>query len=150
MDTNQGDNISKNLFNNVNSKYIIAKIIDHVQKPIWLELFKYNKNIQNRLNIFIYDYKEYYEKFTPIILEIIPVKNSVGTFINLDDKEKDYYHIYFNDSKIEIKRYDITKEDKITKIKIIIDYQIESFKGLFSEVQCIESITFKKFKRSNT
>ena len=50
----------------------------------------------------------------------------------------------------EIKnKYEINKIDKVTKIKIIIDYQIKSFKELFSDCYCIESINFKKFYRNN-
>ena len=45
--------------------------------------------------------------------------------------------------------YNIDEEDKVTKIKIIIDYQVKSFKGLFSLCECIESINFKKFYRNN-
>ena len=45
--------------------------------------------------------------------------------------------------------YYIEEEDKVTKIKIIIDYQVKSFKGLFSGCYCIESINFKKFYRNN-
>ena len=37
----------------------------------------------------------------------------------------------------------------MTKIKIIIDYQVKSFKELFSRCECIESINFKKFYRNN-
>ena len=37
----------------------------------------------------------------------------------------------------------------MTKIKIIIDYPVKSFKGLFSWCECIESINFKKFYRDN-
>ena len=37
----------------------------------------------------------------------------------------------------------------MTKIKIIIDYQVKSFKELFYKCECIESINFKKFYRNN-
>ena len=37
----------------------------------------------------------------------------------------------------------------MTKIKIIIDYQVKSFKELFSGCYYIESINFKKFYRNN-
>ena len=37
----------------------------------------------------------------------------------------------------------------MTKIKIIIDYQVKSFKDLFKRCECIESINFKKFYRNN-
>ena len=71
--------------------------------------------------------------------------------INIKDKENEiYYHIYFNDNNEEIKnKYYIEKEDKVTKIKIIIDYQVKSFKDLFLWCNCIESINFKKFYRNN-
>ena len=45
--------------------------------------------------------------------------------------------------------YYIEEEDKVTKIKIIIDYQVKSFKGLFNWCECIKSINFKKFFRNN-
>ena len=37
----------------------------------------------------------------------------------------------------------------MAKKKIIIDYQVKSFKGLFPRCECIESINFKKFYRNN-
>ena len=37
----------------------------------------------------------------------------------------------------------------MTKVKIIIDYQVKSFNGLFYKCDCIESINFKKFYRNN-
>ena len=37
----------------------------------------------------------------------------------------------------------------MTKIKIIIDYQVKSFKKLLCKCECIESIKFKKFYRNN-
>ena len=39
--------------------------------------------------------------------------------------------------------------DKISKINIFIDYQVESFNELFYNCKCIESICFKKFYRNN-
>ena len=96
------------------------------------------------------NYKEYSETFTPIEIKIIPTKGKYGKFININENDKLYYHIYFNDNKEEIKnKYEINEEDKITKIKIIIDYQVKSFKELFYWCECIESINFKKFYRNN-
>ena len=112
-----------------------------------LQIIKYNKIIQKRLNININDYKKYYET---IEIEIIPIKDKYGKFINIDENDKLYYHIYFNDNKEEIKnKYKIEEEDKVTKIKIIIDYQVKSFKELFYWYNCIESINFKNFYRNN-
>ena len=92
-----------------------------------LEIVKYNKRIQNRINLSVNDYKEYGE----IEIEIIPKKGEYGKFININENDELYYHIYFNDNKEEIKnKYEIKEEDKVTKIKIIIDYQVKSFYNL--------------------
>ena len=69
-------------------------------------------------------------------------------FININDADKLYYHIYFNNNKEEIKKNYINIDEE-TKIKIIIDAQINSFEKLFYNCYCIESIYFKKFYRNN-
>ena len=118
---------------NIKSDYFLRKIYDNMNKKKSLEIVKYNKKIQNRLNIKIRDYKEYSETFTSIEMEIIPRKNIYGRFINIiNENDELYYHIYFNDNINEIKnKYEIKEEDKVNKIKIIIDYQIISFEKLF-------------------
>ena len=108
--------------------------------------------IEHKTHIFyivsIKDYMEYSEILTPIEIEIIPNINKYGKFINYYINK--FFHIYFNDNKEEIKnKYYIEKEDKVTKIKIIIDYQVKSFKELFERCKCIKSINFKKFYRNN-
>ena len=134
------------IIENIKSRYILSKIYNNMTIKKKLEIVKYNKRIQNRLNLSVNDYKEYCE----IEIEIIPTKDKYGEFINIDVNDELYYHIYFNDNKEEIKnKYEINEEDKVTKIKIIIDYQVKSFNHLFSECGCIESINFKKFYRNN-
>ena len=106
--------------------------------------------------------KKYSETYSSI--EIIHDNGKYGRFIKVDENGKLYYHIYFNDNKDEIKNkyrikeneddiikheYYIEEEHKVTKIKIIIDYQVKSFKKLFDDCKCIESINFKKFYRNN-
>ena len=122
------------IIENIKSRYILSKIYDNMPKKKKLEIVKYNKRIQNRLNLSAKDYKEYSETFTPIEIEIIPDKGKYGKFININENDKLYYHIYFNDNKEEIKNkyrikeevdvtiheYYIDEEDKVTKIKIII------------------------------
>ena len=76
------------------------------------------------------------------------MKGKYGRFINIKKEDKKYFHIYFNDNK----KKEITslyKGDNVSKISIIIDYQIKSFSRLFSYCGCIESIKFKKFYRNN-
>ena len=134
----------------IKSNYFLQKLYDNMTKKKKLVIIKYNKKIQNRINLSVKDYKEYSETFTPIEIEIIPKKDKYGEFIKINENDKLYYHIYFNDNKEEIKnKYEIEEEDKVTKIKIIIDYQVKSFKGLFSGCYYIESINFKKFYRIN-
>ena len=146
---------------NIKSRYILSKIYDIMSKKKKLEIVKYNKRIQNRLILSIKDYKEYLETFTQIEIEIIPVKGEYGKFIHIDNEnDKLYYHIYFNDNIEEIKNkyeieedifgvtkhvYYIKEEDKVKKIKIIIDHQVKSIEKLFKDCECIESIKFKKF-----
>ena len=110
---------------------------------------KYNKYIKKRINININDFKEYSEKYSSIEIEIKLVNNKYSEFINIEKEEKKYYHIYFNNSKEEIKGNYINKDEEIKIIKIIIDYQVKSFEWLFYYCDCIESIYFKKFYRNN-
>ena len=130
----------------IKSDYFLQKLYDNMPKKKKLEIVKYNKKIQNRINLSVKDYKEYSEAYSSIEIEIIPTKGKYGKFININEKNKLYYHIYFNDNKEEIKnKYEIDEKDKVTKIKIIIDYQVKSFKELFYWCKCIESIFLKYF-----
>ena len=91
-----------------------------------LAIIRWNKKIQNRLNLNVKDYKEYSGTFTPIEIEIIPAKGKYGEFIKVDEKDKLYYHIYFNDNKEEIKnKYRIKEEDKLTKHEYYIKKRIK-------------------------
>ena len=51
--------------------------------------------------------------------------------------------------KKEIENTYFYKDNNVSKISIIIDYQIKSFSELFADCECIESIKFKKFYRNN-
>ena len=127
----------------------MQKLFGFIQTRISFKIIKSNNNIQKRLNININNYKDFSEKFSSIELEIIPIKYKYGSFINIKEEDKKYFHIYFNDNKEEIIKTELNKDDKVSKIKIIIDYQIKSFKELFYYCKCIESINFKKFYRNN-
>ena len=139
----------KGNFDNIKSKYILKQIFDNLNKNRFLKIMNYNKKIQNRLDININNYKKFSETYTTIEIEIIPIKNLIeksNSFI----KNLDNIHVYFNDNKKEeIKKYDITANDKVKKIKVLIDYQIKLLRGLFEYCKCIESISFIKFYRNN-
>ena len=105
----------------IRSKYILKQIFEHLNQKIFLKIIKHNKNIQNKLDINLNDYKKYCE----IEIEILPTEDKYykkGPFINFNNKEEEsYYHIYYNDKKEETKRKNrnyITKN--INKQKIII------------------------------
>ena len=137
---------SLNLLLKIKSKYFLEKLFQHLKQNLPLKIMKYNENLQNKINISINDYKSLSETE----IEIKPMEAQYGIFINYN-KEQDYsyIHIFFNDNNEEIKRNYINEDDKIIKIKIIIDYPMNSFVGLFKDCKCIESIDFKKFKRKD-
>ena len=149
-------NISKNeqlkeskLFKNLKSDFILKKIINIIKKNKSLEIFKYNKQLQKRLNININNYKEYSQLYSSIEIELKLVDNKYGRFINISYEEKEYYHIYFDNSIEEIKRNYLKDNEKVKLIKIIINYQVKSFEKLFQNSSYINSIFFKKFCRIN-
>ena len=137
---------SYNQLRNLKSDYFIQKIFEFMLERKSLETIRYNKNIQKRINININHYKAYSEEYSSIELDIIPVKGEYSKFIDIKEEDKKYFHIYFNDNKKkEIENMSLNIDDNVSKISIIIDYQIKSFSGLFFNCKCIESIIFKNF-----
>ena len=104
---------SKDIFENLKGNYILKKIFDNLKRKKSLEIMKYNENIKKRINLNINDYKEYSEIYSSIEIEIIPVKNKYGKFININEENKSYYHIYFDNKKEETNRNYINKYENI-------------------------------------
>ena len=115
---------SKNIFRKLKSDYFLQKLFNILLKIKSLYIIKYNNNIKYRLNISIKDYKEYSEIYSSIEIEIKPVNNKYGKFINMNESEN------------------------VEKSKIIIDYQIKSLERLFKDCEYIEYICFKHFYRN--
>ena len=138
-------------FENLKSDYFVQLLFNNLEKKKLLNILKYNKTIKKRIKININDYKEYSEKYSSIEIELKPINNKDGKLFNIKFGDEKYYHIYFDNNKEEdeIKRKFITKEDKIKIVKIIIDYQVKSFKRLFYRCNCCESIFFKRLSRNN-
>ena len=133
-----------NSFAKIKSKKILEDIFGNLSMNKLLEIIRYNKSIQNRVSKDINFYKHYLQ----IVLEIIPKEKVYGNFINIiNNDNKQYYHIYFNGNKEEIKRNYITEKDNAAKIKIGIDYEIKNLYGLFKECNCIKIINFIQFNR---
>ena len=86
------------ILSKINSKYIIKQVLDFLAQRILLKTIKYNKKIQQELEISLIDYK----KFNEIEIEIIPIENKYvkkGSIINfINEEDAKYYHIYYNDN----------------------------------------------------
>ena len=101
-----------------------------MKKNSSLKLIKCNKILQKRLSIDIKDYKESY-KLTCTPIEVVLNPADYDIFINISDKGKKYFHIYFNNLKEEIKKNYFEKHENVKIIIILIEHQIKSFKKLF-------------------
>lgn len=165
---------AKNILTRIKSN-IILKIIFHKLKYYkLLNIIKYNKNIQNKLNLDIRDYKECCDKNSETEIEIIPVKGQCGIFFNnlhgnflyLYDwvfESGQFQFIFFkknekgkdeqikDDKKIKelTSSLKISKEDKISKILLVIKYKIETYQNLFHSCNIIKSIKVKNKSKKN-
>ena len=81
------------------SDYFIQKFFGYMTERKSLKIIRYNKTMQKRIDININLYKAYSETKTSIELDIIPVKGKYVKFININEEDKKYFHIYFNDNK---------------------------------------------------
>ena len=132
-----------NYLKNIKSKFTLKQIFDYLKENKLLKIIRYNNALQARLNKDIHDYKNYYQ----IEIEIFPIENIEGKFINISNES--LFHIYFNDSKEETKTNKFNLKDKIKKIKVIIDKDLESLKDLFRDCLFIKKINFIKFNRND-
>ena len=149
-DKENNENNSMCKLDNIKSKLILRKIFDILCREDLLRIVKYNKKLQNKLNLKIKDFEEGLKYYSLIEFELKIKKDEFGKFINvLNEKDKHFYHIYFNDDRIETKRRYVKQNEKIDKIKIVLGYGVLSFEKLFKDCRCIESIHFKKFHRIN-
>ena len=140
----------------IKSRYIINLIFENISEEKYLRLIKYNKKIQNILDKSLKDYKEYNQ----IEIELIPISNykNEDKFINRLNKDKSFIHIYlniyFNNYTNNYKRREfnccrLESKTKISRIRIIIDNEIKSLKGLFKNCECLEEINIIKCKRKD-
>ena len=149
-ETKNNESESKNLFNNIKSNFIFKKLIDYACKKVSFRIIKYNKNLQKRLNLSLNDFEECSKIYSSIEIEIKPVKEKYGHFINiLREEDKFYYHIFFNNNEKEERKRYIEEGENVDKIKIKIGFQVKSLEKLFYNCECIESINFIKFLRIN-
>jgi len=146
----------KSLIDNIRCDYILRFIFDILTEKRNLKIVRRNKSLQEKLNININDYKKYKNRIEMILipLPVEELKNEKNIFINYTEKEKEkekksLYHIYFNNSREESNRNYITKEDKVNKIRVLLESGIKSLEGLFQDCTSIKRINCIKFKRSD-
>ena len=139
---------SNKIFNNIRSDYILKYIFEFLTEKRSLKIIRYNKELLERLEITINDYKKYKNRIEIKIIPIKELKEEKNIFININEN-KILYHIYFNDYRKEEKRNYITPKDKVTKIRIILERGIKSFEELFKDCTCIKSIYFIKYQRND-
>ena len=132
----------KDMLIKIRSKYIVIKIFENLEQSKLLNIARYNKKYQKLMHKKIKDYKDEYSK---IKIEIIPKENTYGEFIHFISNTQ----VYFNDNNEVIKRKFITKDDNVTKIKIIINQKIQSLSKLFYRCKCINKIKFIQFNRDD-
>jgi len=141
---NNKDSNNNNLLRNIKSKYLLMEIFNYLKQEKSLNIIRYNKGIQNRLEINRNDYI----KCSKIEIEIIlweGKRDLPYSFINVNKEDEQYFHVYFDDNEKEIKKYSLGTEEKVNKIKIIIYYGVKSLKKLFYLCYKNKKITFKKF-----
>ena len=133
--------------NKIRSNYILKNITSYLNPRIYLLLYKYNKNLQKKFELTKKDYKEYNQ----IEIEIIPIesiKEDKNTIIHYFNNEKQYYHIFIDDKELNKRNY-FRKKENVKKIKVLIDFEINSLKRLFHGCEYIKEINFVKFNRNN-
>ena len=148
-EANEENYLKSNIFKSVKNKYILQRIFSQLNKNKSLKIITHNKLGQDKLEIGIDDYKK---EFNKVIIEIIPKRHLEGNikFINISSGEdSSHYHIFFNERYKETKNTFFTKDDFVTKIKVILDQEFRSFSKLFNKCENIEKINFIKFNRND-
>ena len=126
----------------IKSKYILSQIFENLKQKKLLNTIRYNKKIKIKLKK---NKRDYIREYSKIVIEIIPKENVCGYFININSKYAPYYHFYFNDdNNEEIEKLYINENDKVSKIKIVIDKEVKCLSRLFYKCRCIKIVNFIK------
>ena len=131
----------------IRCEFFLKNIFECIAQKVYLKLVQYNKFLQQKLNLSIDSYINY---FNQIEIEVVPNEKikKKSIFINMK-KPKSSFHIYFNNSNNEIQRNYLKKNEKVSKIKIIIENKVKSLTGLFKGCRCLKGIKFIKFNRKD-
>ena len=80
-------------------------------------------------------------------------KKEVKTYkvINIDYSLSKFYHIYFDKNEKESSDNSVKDDDEkeVSKVKVIIDNEVESLYNLFNDISIVVSIYFVRLARNN-
>ena len=136
----------------IKSKYILQKIFSYINQNKYLEIIRHNNALQTRLNITLKDYETFYKDYNQIEIEIKPIEyiEKREYFINCENEDKSFFHIYFDDEKEERNQFFLgEQESKVSKIIIKIDIGLKSLERLFDSIFILKEVTFIKFNRKD-
>ena len=147
--TKVGTGLNENsITTKIKNQFFLRKIGENINRNKLLEYIRYNKEIQNTLGININDYIDEYLKIV-LEIELIPTENKYIKFINIKKENLSHFHFNFDDNPQEIKNNIINKNDRVKKVKIIIDKNFDSFECLFEQRLSIKKINFLRFNRKD-
>ena len=134
----------KGSISNIKSKYILEQIMTILCEIRLLDIILYNKNIKDKLNKTVNDYRKLSLKSE---IEIELVKILYKNFINIMNEQYDLFDIYNSDTKEKIP-IDYRTEKPI-KITIIINFGFKNISELFRESAFIKKKNFIRYYRED-
>ena len=141
---------NNNKINNIKSIYILKKIIRCPCEKKLLNIIKYNKNLQKKLDYNNDDYGKYID--TKITVVFSKSKKCSG-LLSLDEKhrtlplfkDRKNIKIYYNNHEKKDKKEDYYDEnERPIKAHIIINKSITDFSSLFEDQHGIAGVFFKR------
>ena len=136
------------MLENIKSSFILKVIFNVLTERKKLEILRYNKKFQNRIYLSIVDYKKYLQIEIDLILKD-ELNDYDIYYINKHFQNKPFVHIYFYYKEAERKILFITKNENITKIKVVVDKELKSFKSFFQNCSFIKEIIFNRFYKTD-
>ena len=113
--------IIKKMLADIKSKYLLEMIFDFLRKRIKLKIVKYNKNLQEKLNIVREDFKQY------------KLLKETNAKLNLNIEDTDLTYLDLNDKKLNENGLDDLNKIEFIKLKSLIlsNNKIKDIKPLY-------------------
>ena len=111
------------MFNTIRSKYILKAIFNYLKKRISLKISKYNKHLQNKLNIGIKDFQNFSDLKEMNVIYHTNIKDTDIKCLKLINKK-------INDDKLEI----------LSKIEFNNLKELNLSENLISDISLLEKV----------